>query len=377
MKLCFVTYQFKTGGVERIFCALAEELKEHSVYLLTVTPFYDDMVRNIPGNVRMIDLYDKLLFKLLKNGILHFPKLSPLFKAVSLLLSVLYIRISPQFKDLTFINFADTISSMILAYYGSHKKNVYSWLHFNPKTIFSSRFKFLYDFIYKRFYKIICICEEQRDLMVKTVPDLDRQKLVVVYNLLDYKKIAESCNEDLSFKGDYIVMVARFDYRSKDFKTIIDAYADLPTAMKNKYKLVFVGDGPDMNDVCKSLVDNKDRDNIVFVGMQANPYKWIKNATVLVHSSKSEGLPTVLLEALACGTPVISTRCETGPSEILDYGNAGILVEVGNVKQMSSAIRELLENDELRKSYIKKGTEQLKIFSREAIVDNLNSVWKN
>lgn len=376
MKLCFVTYQFKTGGVERIFCALADELKEHAVYLLTVTPFYDDMVRNIPGNVRMIDLYDKFLFKLLKKGILHFPKLSPLFKAVSLFLSVLYIRISPQFKELTFINFADTISSMVLAYYGSHKKNVYSWLHFNPKTIYSSRFKFLYDFIYKKFYRIVCICEEQRDLMVKTIPDLNNEKLMVVYNLLDYRQMSELSNEGLSFKGEYIVMVARFDYRSKDFKTIINAYTRLPDAMKGRYKLVFVGDGPDMDDVRKSLEDNKDRDNIVFVGMQSNPYKWIKNATILVHSSKSEGLPTVLLEALACGTPVVSTKCETGPSEILDYGKAGILVEVGNVEQMSSAIRGLLENDDLRRSYIKKGTEQLKVFSREAIVNNLNSVWK-
>lgn len=377
MKLCFVTYQFKTGGVERVFCALAKQLTNDMIFLLPVTPFRDEMIRNIPKNVVFIDLYKKGIFKILGMLMQRYAILSGCCRVFSLLFAVIYVRFSRLFKDTTFINFSDTISSMILSYYGSHNSKVFSWLHFNPKTIKNSRFEFIYYFIYRKFYKIVCICEEQRELMSKSVPGIDKGKLVVIYNILDYHLINELSKEKGTIKDEYIVMVARFDYRSKDFATIIDAYSNLPIDLKSRYKLVFVGDGPDINDVKESISNNKDKQNIIFVGMQNNPFKWIRNATILVHSSKTEGLPTVLLEALACHTPVISTNCETGPTEILDYGNAGILVDVGNQKQMSYSIKCLLENEALRNELIKNGDIQLKKFSTYEILLKFNKLWND
>ena len=376
MKICFVTYQFNTGGVERVFCALAKELRNYEVLLLPVTPNRDGMVDNIPDNVEFIDLHKKNCFRILNDLKKRLPCFARFFSVIYLLLEVIYVRLSKKFRNTVFINFSDTISTLILSYYGSHIKKVYSWLHFNPKTIYASKFKKFYFYLYRRFYTIICICEEQKLLMSQVIPNLDLSKLTVIYNILDYPQIKQLSEERLSTERAYIVMVARFDKRSKDFQTIIAAYSNLPLEIKKRYKLVFVGDGPDLAEVKESLSDSADREKIIFVGMQKNPYKWIKNASLLVHSSKTEGLPTVLLEALACGTPVISTSCETGPKEILDNGNAGILVNVGDVKAMSDAILTMLENDDLRSSYIKAGKKQLEKFSRNQILNKFDMLWK-
>lgn len=376
MNLCFVTYQFKTGGVERVFCALARELAEHNIKLITVTSNYDVMLENIPSNVEIINIHNWRVFRMLSSAKSWLPFLSSLITPLYLILEIICVRCSRKFSNTTFINFSDTISSILLSYYGSHQKKIYSWLHFNPLTINSSRFKKLYHYVYRRFYKIICICNEQLKLMSSTVPGVDNEKLTVVYNILDYNEMIRLSEQPVDFDSDYIVMVARFDKRSKDFETLIKAYTDLPEEIKNTYKLVFVGDGPDLSEVKNGLHDNKEKRNICFVGMQENPYKWIRNATILVHSSKTEGLPTVLLEALACKTPVISTMCQTGPKEILNHGEAGILVPVGDDKSMNEAMELLLTNEELRNKYIDNGTKQLANFSKEVILDKINTLWK-
>lgn len=375
MKLCFITYQFKTGGVERVFCALAKELNAYDVYLLSVTPGRDEMVNNIPSNVEVIDIHQSSYFRFLDKIRNKCPIISNLVSTLYILSLVLYVRLSKKFNNTTFINFADTISSMILAYMGSHNKKVYSWLHYNPRTFYSSKFKLLYQFIYKKFYKIVCICNEQLELLVETVPGINRERLTVIYNILDYDQMSRLGAEKLEFNNSYIVMVARFDLRSKDFVTLINAYSRLPYNLRYNYKLVFVGDGPDMRAVKDFTSLSGDSENIVFVGMQNNPYKWIRNSTILVHSSKTEGLPTVLLEAMACEVPIISTNCKTGPKEILDYGKAGVLVDVGDEEAMYNSIKELLESKDKRFEYIQNGNSQLKKFSKQLILNKVNNLW--
>src|SRR5690606_10047332 len=69
-----------------------------------------------------------------------------------------------------------------------------------------------------------------------------------------------------------------------------------------------------------------------------NPYAWMRRATVFALSSRSEGLPTVLMEALTCGAQVVSTDCRSGPREILDHGRLGELVPVGDAASLAAAL---------------------------------------
>jgi glycosyltransferase involved in cell wall biosynthesis len=81
----------------------------------------------------------------------------------------------------------------------------------------------------------------------------------------------------------------------------------------------------------------------VLPGHVDNPYAFMSRASAFVLSSIYEGLPTVLIEALACGAPVISTDCPSGPAEILENGRFGRLVPVGNEEALAAAIQRTLE----------------------------------
>jgi len=78
-------------------------------------------------------------------------------------------------------------------------------------------------------------------------------------------------------------------------------------------------------------------------GFMANPYSWMKKSAVFVLSSKFEGLPTVLIEAMQCGVPVISADCPSGPAEILEHGQWGRLFVPGDVDALASAIEDALD----------------------------------
>jgi glycosyltransferase involved in cell wall biosynthesis len=89
------------------------------------------------------------------------------------------------------------------------------------------------------------------------------------------------------------------------------------------------------------------------VGYQDNPFKYMARASVFVLSSRFEGLGNVLIEALACGCPVVSTDCDSGPAEVLGHGDYGRLVPVGDTDALAQAILhtldERVDRDRLRK----------------------------
>jgi glycosyltransferase involved in cell wall biosynthesis len=108
--------------------------------------------------------------------------------------------------------------------------------------------------------------------------------------------------------------------------------------------LVILGRGNKKKEL-KSLAERYGvRDEVRFPGFVDNPYKYMKHADVFALSSKREGLPTVLIEAMACGTPVVSTDCPSGPAEILEHGKWGHLVPVGEPDKLCVAIDNTLDD---------------------------------
>ena len=102
--------------------------------------------------------------------------------------------------------------------------------------------------------------------------------------------------------------------------------------------------------------------NVVFLGFQSNPFKYLSRATVFVLSSLWEGFGNVIIEAMACGIPVISTRCPSGPDEIITNEVNGLLVPVGDMNALAKAILRLLEDESLRKRIAEAGRKRAEDF---------------
>ena len=124
--------------------------------------------------------------------------------------------------------------------------------------------------------------------------------------------------------------------RQKDFSTLIYAFHQVHQSCPAR--LLILGEGEDRADL-ESLVRRLGLSTVVSMpGFMPNPYSFMANADLLVMSSAWEGFGNVIVESLALGTPVVSTDCESGPAEILDYGRYGRLVQVGDVDGMARAI---------------------------------------
>jgi glycosyltransferase involved in cell wall biosynthesis len=149
---------------------------------------------------------------------------------------------------------------------------------------------------------------------------------------------------------DYHILSVGSLKAEKNHKCLIRAFAKLPSRLNAK--LTIVGEG-DLRDEIEKLVINLGlQDRISLPGFFHDVYPWYRSADLFVLSSDLEGLPTVLIEALECGVPVVSTRCHGGPEEILEDGRYGKLVLDGDEDGLANAMTISLSEKHDRKVLI-------------------------
>ena len=153
---------------------------------------------------------------------------------------------------------------------------------------------------------------------------------------------------------DLIVCVGRLS-REKDQRTLLRAMTLMPP--ERPWRLAIVGDGPERAALEAFARSHGLADRTVFVGYVADPFAWMMRARVVVLPSIYEGLPCVIMEALACGTPVVCTDCPHGPREILEGGRYGTLIPVGDAAAMAAAIVAALDRVPDRPFLMRRGLE--------------------
>ena len=128
--------------------------------------------------------------------------------------------------------------------------------------------------------------------------------------------------------------------QQKDFPTLLRAFAMLRRTAA--VRLVILGEGRDRGDLERLARELGIAAEVAMPGFQQNPFAWMARSRLFVLSSAYEGLPGVLIRAMACGCPVVSTDCPSGPAEILEGGRYGRLVAVGDAAAMASAMAAAL-----------------------------------
>ena len=381
MKIAMVFDGLRTGGVERVGIDYAKLLCElgHQVTIINLCPKLDEMKDQFPKVCKHIDIMFPRKFtpeqyaKLVKlNTVGKF--IYPIMYLVLTILNIFYkffcrfclnlseeydisIAFSGHFNDLTFVasDFVKTRKKMC-------------WLHgaLYGYILISDGFLNLY----KKIKNLVVLVD-------------DAQEEVLCYNknlkLSIYKMYNPTCikNKEINLEivnslkmeyGDFMLMVSRFEYPHKDHYTVVKALEILRKKYKKDINLVFVGSGPEESKV-KEYVSSLGIDTskyVHFLGNQKDVQNYFKAAHILVHASVAgEGLPTVMLEALAFELPMIVTDSKVGPREILRDNEYGLLCNV------------LILNDEnLYKEYQTKGRERIKDFEPEKIKKQLESILK-
>ena len=171
-----------------------------------------------------------------------------------------------------------------------------------------------------------------------------------------------------------MLAIGRPSYQ-KDYNMLLKAFAAVNA--QRPVRLAIIGSTSDTKkraktlDHLQSLADGFGfGERLAFLGWQQDPFPYIARAQLLVLSSRWEGLPNVLLEALACGTPIVSTDCPSGPHEILAGGKFGELVPVGDHAAMAAAILAPLANPPA-KAYLQ---ERAKAFDKTSSLDGYEAI---
>ena len=204
---------------------------------------------------------------------------------------------------------------------------------------------------------------------------VDSKNTKVINNPFSFAEIKNSSKIDLlekkfSFKEEkkYLICAGRC-IKIKRFDVIIKSLEYL----SSEVELIILGDGEERIELEKLTNKLGLNSRVHCLGNVKNPFNFFKNSDIFVLSSETEGFPMVLIEAMACGLPIIATDCISGPREILaaedstlegrDYQktNYGILTRIGDPECLASAVSLLLNDCEL--------TEELKINSRERILE--------
>ena len=175
---------------------------------------------------------------------------------------------------------------------------------------------------------------------------LPRERIETIHNPVVSEQLIARSHEPADHLADIkrpvILAVGRLTLQ-KDYPTLLRAMALL---RKNvQASLVILGEGELRPELERLAIELGISDQVIMPGFAQNPYAWMRQADVLAMSSAWEGLPTVLIEAMACGTPVVSTDCPSGPKEILEGGKWGRLVPVSDHEALAKAIQEALVDE--------------------------------
>lgn len=256
-----------------------------------------------------------------------------------------------------------------------------AYLGGTPKENLKLRFAGL---LYKRASRVIALSKGVKGNIIKRYK-VNSDKIDIIYNPVDVGSIQSMMAQDdvddahrRFFQGDgkTIITAGRF-HHDKDQLTLIEAFKSVREEVPGT-RLAILGEGELEADLRRRTEALGLADDVLFTGFRHNPYAYFAQADLFVLSSVREGFGHVLTEALATGTPVVSTRAHPGAEEVLDGGEYGLMCGPSEPKALAESISCMLKVDDgKREAIIEKGLRRAEMFHADKIVKQYERMFKD
>ncbi|MBF2017207.1 MAG: glycosyltransferase family 4 protein [Rivularia sp. T60_A2020_040] len=358
MRLTFVISSLTGGGAERALVLLAEGFlkKGHDISVITLYGEDKDFY-TLPSKVKRLPLNiandSPTFFHAIKN---NYSRIAILRKTISSEQPDIVISFIKETNILTLLALTNVGIPVIIS-----EQN-------NPRLDANSGiWDKLRIFTYARANKIVS-CSKGVDDYFDWIP---RSKRAVIYNPLT--PIADDNNnttlwEKADSEKKLLVAMGRLTYQ-KGFDILLLAFNKIAHKYP-QWQLMILGEG-ELRQQLENLRDKLGLSHqVTFPGRIKNPFPFLKKSEIFVLSSRYEGFGNVIIEAMACGLPVISTDCPNGPREIINHNLNGILVPTEDVSALASAIEHLITNPEEAAKLAEKAQQTLGRFRLEQILEN-------
>lgn len=332
-KISFLLPNLKAGGAEKVAILLANEFVvqgyQVNIVLLKATgdllPFLDTRINIVNLNAERIRQGFKPLLKYLK---LERPD------ALVALMWPLTIMATSAFR------IARLPGTIVVSDHTTFSKS--PLMTSQLKRLF---FKLSVPIVYPLAYARLAVSEGVAHDLAK-FGLISKNSITIIHNPINLKPQLFDSQQQLkawkNFQGKKIVAVGSLKW-AKNYPLLLEAFSVL--LLKQKAKLIIVGQGELYPKLKLQAHQLGIEQHVDFIGFSNTPQAWMASADLLVLSSHYEGLPSVLIESLAVGTPVVSTNCKSGPKEILEDGKYGKLVPVNDINALAKAMYDSLHEE--------------------------------
>lgn len=337
--ILFVISSLKRGGgAEKVAAEVAESLKKagNRVDFLT---FYDaGDVYPFPGEYQC--LYETISRNPAKN----------LWKLLSRAHAIArYSRLIGAGKCISFMEEANFPNILAKIVFWNQARTIISIRQ--SQRFIPSFFQLIGKILYPFTDHIVTVSEDEKINLIENYGIKD-EKITTIYNGVNLEKIKRLQDEPLGLNDDIFkddtfsfITIGRLT-RQKNYPLLIKAFAQIH-AEYPETRLLIIGEG-EMKEELQKLSTSTDYSGVCFLWKKANVFPFLRRSNAFILASLWEGFPNVLIEAMACGLPVISTDCPTGPKEILDNGKYGFLIESNNESELYEAMKKLIVDKESR-----------------------------
>jgi glycosyltransferase involved in cell wall biosynthesis len=344
------------GGIERVVSQKANFLaKEHHVYILTTKQPQKEYFFPLDSKIEHIDFSDiakpkNIIFQraVFKKAIKDIdPDIIIAVTGKESLLLPLWDRKIPKIKEMHFSK----------AFRKIQHQNASPLKHLFLKAIGYLEFQLfrLYDVVTPLTY------EDAKEW------GLDNAEVVYNFVTIDPKEVSKLDTKE-------VISVGRLDYQ-KGYDLLLKAWKRVCDA-NSEWRLSIYGDGRD-REYLKSLAKELGIiDRVSFKGSVKDIEKAYQKSSIYVMSSRHEGFPLVLPEALSCGLPIVSFDCPCGPKEIIEDGKCGFLVPSGDIDALAERLLLLIEDTRLREEMAKEAKIRSKKFAKEQVLRRWTEVFE-